>query len=102
MRAELPPAERAKATARRKDVYLKLHPETALGTNQHNSLRQVGEPSERFTAEITATSGRSEHAVQRDNDRGEKVADAALSKTAGTPLDSRAYLDRLKDVPAAR
>jgi hypothetical protein len=101
MRAELSPAERAKATARRKAVYLKLHPETAHGGNRTAS-RQLGDlpDPERFTAETAAASGRSERAVQRDNERGEKVTDAALDKVAGTPLDSGAYLDRLKDVPA--
>jgi creatinine amidohydrolase/Fe(II)-dependent formamide hydrolase-like protein len=99
MRAELSPAERAKATARRKAVYLKLHPETANGATGAGrpKVRQFGEagPAERFTAETAGTTGRSERAVQRDNERGEKVTDAALEKVVGTPLDSGAYLDWL-------
>ena len=72
-RTNLSPAERAKQTARRKAIYEELHPETRVGENQHSSLRQVGEPSQRFTA---ATSGKSERIVQLDAERGKKISDA--------------------------
>ena len=33
IRSELSPTERARQTARRKEIYLELHPETAHGVN---------------------------------------------------------------------
>jgi len=75
-RAELSPADRASQTARRKAIYEELHPETRLGENQHTRVRQVGEPSvERFTAETASAIGKSERAVQRDAERGEKISE---------------------------
>lgn len=61
---------------------MRLHPETAHGTNQHSSSRQVGDSSEtpRFTADTAARTGQSERAVQRDAERGEKVSDDALGR----------------------
>lgn len=84
MRAELSPAERAKATARRKAVYLKLHPETAHGSAGASARWDAGANlAPAFMTETAAASGRSERAVQRDNERGEKVTDAALDKVCG-------------------
>jgi hypothetical protein len=58
-------------TARRKQAYEALHPETVNGQNQHTRVRQVGEPSpeppaDRFTADTAAKTGQSERKVQRD------------------------------------
>ncbi|BAU93425.1 methyltransferase-like protein KIAA1627 homolog [Methylorubrum populi] len=96
MRAELSPADRARGTARRKAIYEELHPETRHGVNQHDSSRQVGDCSERFSAETAAATGRSERAVQRDAERGEKISERALALVAGTHLDKGNYLDKLK------
>ena len=81
MRAELSPADRASGTARRKAIYLELHPETANGATGggHNQLRQVGEAADRFTAETASATGRSERAIQRDAERGEKISPAVIS-----------------------
>jgi ParB-like chromosome segregation protein Spo0J len=99
MRAELDLALRAKQTARRKEIYLKLHPETALGENQHTRVRHNGEPfSERFTANTAASIGKSERSIQRDAARGEKIAPEVLDKVAGTKLATGPYLDRLKKI----
>lgn len=98
-RAELSPADRASQTARRKAIYEELHPETRLGENQHTRVRQVGEPSvERFTAETASAIGKSERAVQRDAERGEKVTEDALNLIRGTALDTGTYLDKLKRI----
>lgn len=88
MRAELSPAERAKATARRKAEDLKLHPETAAGVaGAHASNRVQGNASANlapaFAADTAAASGRSERAIQRDNERGEKVTGAAVNRVSG-------------------
>ncbi len=84
MRAELSPAERAKATARRKAVYLKLHPETAAGVaGAHASNRVQGNASASlapaFAADTAAASGCSERAIQR----GEMVTGAAVDRVSG-------------------
>lgn len=99
-RAELSQAVRAQLTKRRKAIYEELHPQTRNGTNQHSSLRQVGEPSSRFTADTAAKSGKSERAVQRDAERGGKITDEALDLVSGTKLDTGVFLDKLKKLPA--
>ena len=83
MRAELSPAERAKATARRKAVYLKLHPETAAGVAGGKARQGSASAKLAFAEDTAAASGRSERAVQRDNERGEKVMGAAVNRCGG-------------------
>lgn len=102
-RAELDPAMRAKFTARRKELYEYLHPETRHGGNQGEAgkfgpSRQVGDTA-RFTADTAARTGQSERSVQRDAERGEKVADDVLDMLAGRPEATGAVLDRLKRLP---
>jgi uncharacterized ParB-like nuclease family protein len=98
MRAELSASERAQQTARRKAIYLELHPETANGaTGERHILRQVGEVSaDRFTVATAAATGQSERAIQRAAERGEKVIQAAIDIIKGTALDTGTYLDKLK------
>lgn len=104
-RAELSPADRAAQTARRKAIYETLHPETRHGVigNGREKSCQVGDSTSetvaRFTADTAEKIGKSERAVQRDAERGEKVAPDVLARVRGTSLDSGAYLDRLKALP---
>lgn len=98
-RNELSPAERASQTARRKAIYVELHPETANGSNQHSSLRKVCEPSDRFTANTAAATGQSERTVQLHAERGEKVIPEVIDMITGTKLDTGTYLDKLKKLP---
>lgn len=98
MRAELSPADRA--PARRKAIYLELHPEAAhdtAGAAARWNANANSAPA--FTAETAATTGRSERAVQRDAERGESITEAALEKVRGTQLDTGAYLDKLRGEP---
>ena len=92
MRAELSPADRARSTARRKAIYLELHPETRSGAtgSGREKVRQVGEaePAKRFTAGTAAATGRSERAVQRDAERGDSITSEALEKVRSTALDT--------------
>ncbi|TDR89552.1 hypothetical protein [Enterovirga rhinocerotis] len=74
-------------------LYIKKHPETANGANQHDSLRQNGEASPRFTKETADRTGRAERNIQRDAERGEKVCPEALDLIRGTDLDKGTYLD---------
>lgn len=99
MRAELSASERATSTARRKAIYLELHPETKHGVNQYSSSRQVGDSIDRFTAATASATGQSERSVQRAAERGEKVVPEAMNKITGTKLDTGAYLDRIKNLP---
>ncbi|MGB3389410.1 MAG: ParB N-terminal domain-containing protein [Pseudaminobacter sp.] len=107
MRNELSTAERADATARRKAIYEQLHPEARHGGDRSEASRQVGDlksqsennPVDRFTAETAAATGRSERAVQRDAERGEKVIPEVLAMVRGTKLDTGAYLDKIKKLP---
>lgn len=98
MRAELSASERATSTARRKAIYLELHPETAHGGDRKSD--QVDNLSTRsFAAETAKATGKDERTIRRDAERGEKVAPEAMNKIAGTKLDTGAYLDRIKNLP---
>ena len=102
MRAELSPSERAQQTARRKTIYEELHPETkresTLKKGDELPSRQVGDSGkvDRFSAETALASGRSERAVQRDAERGERVIPEVHDMIRGTRLDTGAYLDKIK------
>lgn len=91
-------SERALFTARRKEAYEALHPETKHGGDR--ASRQVGDLNEpdRFTADTATKTGQSERAVQRDAERGAKISERALSMLKGTALDTGKYLDQLKTV----
>lgn len=97
-RAELSPADRAKQTARRKAIYLELHPETAHGANLEGAgVANLSTPETPAFATATAgLTGQSERAVRRDAERGEKVIDEVVDLIRGTKLDTGTYLDKLK------
>lgn len=101
-RSELSPSDRARQTARRKAIYLELHPETSReATLKHGDQapsRQLGETekAERFTSDTAKATGQSERTIQRDAERGEKVIDEVLDLIRGTKLDTGTYLDKLK------
>lgn len=98
-RAELSPSERAAQTARRKAIYIELHPETAHGGDRRSV--QVGKLSTRSFADETAdATGKDARTVRRDAERGEKVCDEALRLVRHTSLDTGSYLDKLKKVEA--
>jgi ParB family chromosome partitioning protein len=60
----------------RKAIYLELHPETAQhfagAYAKHNPAS--AKLAVAFTADTAASTGKSERAIQRDAERGEKVA----------------------------
>lgn len=97
-RSELSPADRAKQTARRKAIYLELHPETAHGGDRKSD--QVDNLSTRsFANETAAITGADARTVRRDAERGEKVIDEVIDLIRGTKLDTGTYLDKLKKLP---
>lgn len=67
--------DRAVQTARRKAIYLELHPETAAGAAQAAGMnRSVGNNvadnlSVTFTAETAKATGKDERSVRRDAER---------------------------------
>lgn len=101
-RAELSPADRALQTARRKAIYLELHPETAQGTAQAAGMnRSLGNNvsenfAPTFTAETAKVTGQSERLVQLNAERGEKVIPEVIEMIRGTKLDTGTYLDKIK------
>ena len=102
MRAELTPADRAAQTARRKVIYLELHPETAKGGNVGPNRQFGGTEAPCFTDATVAATGAAKRTVERDAERGEKISEEALSLVRGTQIDKGVELDKLKKVPAEK
>lgn len=77
-------------TARRKEAYEALHPETRStseggGGRNNATRRQLGDDiAERFTADTAARTGESERTVQRNAERGERIDAKALEMLRGT------------------
>ncbi|WP_062560347.1 ParB N-terminal domain-containing protein [Paracoccus aminovorans] len=92
--------ERAMFSARRKEAYEALHPETRHGHNTKES-GQVGHSS--FADDQSAKTGQSARAIRRDAERGQQVCKEALDILKGTKADTGVVLDAIKDLdPAAQ
>ena len=76
-------------TAKRKEAYLRKHPETGHGGDR--ASRQVGDldSTDRFTKETADRTGQSERTIQRNAERGEKVTPAALAMVPMPPICPR-------------
>ena len=107
VRRELSDAERAYQTARRKEIYEALHPETRMGGapgapgggKRKREGRQFGDDApDRFSASTSKATGRSERTIQREAERGEKLG-PILNRIAGTSLDKGVEIDALADLP---
>ena len=105
IRADLTPADRALFLARRKEIYLVKHPETANGGDR-KSDRQFGElkssDAKRFTSATADATGQKERTIQRDVERGEKISATALQMLRGTRHDKGVTLDQLKRLETAQ
>lgn len=99
--SRLTPSEKALFVRRRKQAYEALHPETRNGENQHTRVRQIGEgmAADRFTEDTAYKTGLSERTIQRNAERGKRIASEALEVVRGTDLDTGKYLDELKTIP---
>jgi hypothetical protein len=101
MRAELSASDRATQTARRKAIYLELHPETAEhvagGVAKNAAADFAAAPS--FTKSTAAATGAAERTVRLDAERGEKVIPEVMEMIKGTRLDTGTFLDRIKRLP---
>lgn len=98
--AQLSPSERALFTAKRKEAYLALHPETANGKNSPKEDGKVCRPPS-FADDQSAKTGTAARTVRLDAERGESVSMSAAAMLKGTKLDTGVFLDRLKGVPEA-
>jgi N6-adenosine-specific RNA methylase IME4/ParB-like chromosome segregation protein Spo0J len=103
IRADLGDAEQAAHHARRKELYLKLHPETkqgvaggkAGGRGRKGNSKAQNEPS--YTKKAAKETGKSNATVKRAVARGEKIAN--VGELAGTSLDKGEELDHLAKLP---
>jgi len=101
-RAELSPVDRARQTARRKAIYLELHPETAehvAGGIAKNSAAEKFSAAPSFAADTAAKTGVTDRVVRLHAERGEKVIDEVMDMIRGTKLDTGSYLDKIKRLP---
>ena len=103
-RAELTPSDRARQTARRKDIYEELNRETTHGGNAglgpSGQFGHTDKPS--FVESTAAVTGQPERNVRRDAERGAKILDEVLDLIRGTKLDPGSYLDKLKAMPGSQ
>jgi ParB/RepB/Spo0J family partition protein len=114
MQTALTPAERAKFTARRKEIYLVLNPDTAKGKAQgegkkrslseaHGTERKVyaeidNQTPKSFVEDTAEKTGRSKRSIELDAERAEKIAPDVMEEISGTPLDQGTVLDGLKSL----
>jgi ParB-like chromosome segregation protein Spo0J len=96
-RAELSPSDRARQTARRKAIYIELHPETGHGKAAADKDANLAP----FHVETAKATGSSERVVQRDAERGQKILPEVLDMIRGTKLDTGTYMDKLKSMPGS-
>ncbi len=105
VRADLTPTDRALFLARRKEIYLVKHPETAREATLKKGAvapsRQIGETANRFTAATAEATGQKERTIQRDVERGEKISKSALQILRGTRHDKGVTLDQIKRLETA-
>jgi ParB/RepB/Spo0J family partition protein len=103
VRADLSPAENALHTAKRKEIYERIHPETkagvAGGRPKKTSLK-LREVSEGFVKSTSKASGKSRASVARDATRGKNVK--VLTQVIGTSLDKGEELDALAKLPESK
>ena len=113
VRSNLSVIEEVAALAKRKQVYLRLHPETAHGGDRKSS-RQNGDlkPSDddmeptapeevpSFVADTAAKTGRSKRTVQRDTATGERLSAQAANILRDTPIaESKTQVQALASLP---
>jgi hypothetical protein len=99
IRGRMSASEIASATARRKAIYLELHPETAATQaggsfrgNQHEVTPESGVTS--FVEATAAATGQAESTVRQNARRG-RLGEDVLRRLAGTSLDTGVGLDSL-------
>lgn len=102
IRADLSAAQQAKALARRKEIYLILHPETAqYVAGAHAANKVLGRDASANVSFASATAdavGKSKRTIEKSVEWGTKLADH-IDDIQGTSLDSVRELDALVKLP---
>ncbi|CUX40646.1 MT-A70 family protein [Agrobacterium deltaense Zutra 3/1] len=96
IRADLTPADRALFLARRKEIYLVKHPETAHGAVGRGGYEKSGQVVRSFSEETAVSTGQHQRTIRRDVERGEKISATALRLLRGTRHDKGVTLDQIK------
>lgn len=99
--AALSPSDRATFTARRKEAYEALHPESAHGKQSpKKESGQVGHFS--FADDQAEKTGVAARSVRRDANRGESICGPAMDMIRGTHLDKGTFLDQVAKIEQAK
>lgn len=105
-RAELNEAEIARLMARRKEIYLELHPETeagksrALGTNRSLGHDVDADSAPTFVDATVSSTGKSKRSIEIAAERGAKIAPDVLDEMAADKKLGRGVeMDAIKDLP---
>lgn len=104
-RSELGVGDRNAAIARRKAIYLELHPETAAGVAQANGMNAAlgnnvaAQRAATFVEATTEAIGKSERFVRNAVELGEKIVPEVVEMVRGTEKDSKSYFSAIKDLP---
>ncbi|MET0170923.1 MAG: MT-A70 family methyltransferase [Agrobacterium vaccinii] len=96
IRADLTPSDKALFLARRKEIYLVKHPETAHGAVGRGGYEKSGQIVHSFSEATAKATGQHERSIRRDVERGEKISVAAIQMLRGTVHDKGVTLDKLK------
>jgi len=99
-RAELSPADRARQTFRRKEIYEELNGKAkAIGAAAANAVMgndANANLADAFSSETAKLTGLSQRSVQRDAQRGQAIVPSVLQFITGTLIDTGEYLDKLR------
>ena len=96
IRADLTPSDKALFLARRKEIYLIKHPETARGVSGGRARQNSATDKMSFAAATSEATGQDQRTVRRDVERGEKISTTALQMLRSTAHDKGVTLDKLK------
>lgn len=106
MRAELGTGDRNAALARRRAIYLELHPETAAGKAQALGMNAAignnvdAQRAPTFSEATADAIGVSKRFVEVAAELGEKIAPEVVEMVRGTEKDAKTYFMAMKDMPA--
>lgn len=96
IRADLTPSDRALFLARRKEIYLLQHPETAKGVAGGKARQNSASDKLSFADATALATGQTKRTIERDVSRGENVSLKALQMLRSTRHDKGVTLDKMK------
>lgn len=98
-RKKLSPADEAILTARRKEIYETLHPETKWGVAGGKARQGSATENFSFAESQARASGKTARSVRHAQARGLALGEEILQKVRGTSLDKGDELDALAALP---